>query len=266
MNRLKKILFFGTAFILIPASQAFSDETILPQDIYKNAGFVCKVLIDYKIEAFDLIKNSTVTFSFPEENKGSCAAISFKGKSRIVTAAHLAVLNPEEIFNLIVRSMLKEGSNAPVTLAIKKVSVSGKVYFKNNPEKAIEVTPEHVDTGFDLAILTPKNPEILEKIKGVPLGKEKIEVADTVFTIGNPMNLDFIFMSGKISAIFNGKKYKHILTEPMIDFGNSGGPLLDKNGRCIGIAVQAFLDYHIPFSFFVHRDNLKSYLEKNNKK
>ena len=266
MNRLRKILFFGIAFILIPASQAFGDETILPQDIYKNADFVCKVLMDYKIEAFDQIKNSTVTFSFPEENKGSCAAISLKGKSRIVTAAHLTVLSREEILNLIVRNRLKEGSNDPAILRIKKIFVYGKVYFKNNPGKAIEVEAEHIDTDLDLATLTPKNPEILEKIKGVPLGKEKIEVADSVFSIGNPQELNFIFMSGKISAVLSVNNYKHILTEPMIDFGNSGGPLLDKNGRCVGIAVRAFFSYNIPFSLFVHRDNLKSYLEKNNKK
>lgn len=265
MSRLKRLLLlFGVTILLIPGQRAFSAETIRPQDIYKNADFVCKVLLDYEIETFDLIKNSTATFYFPETRHGSCVAISFKGKTLIVTAAHLTTLSPEEKLNLIVQSKRQDGSYGPVMVEIKKVSVSGKVYFKNDPEKIIEVTPEQIDTDFDLAILKPKNPEMLKAKKGVPVGEKEIEVADSVFTIGNPQDLDFIFTSGKISAILSNKENRYILTEPMIDFGNSGGPLLDENGRCIGIAVQAFFKYNIKFGVFVHRDDLKSYLEKIN--
>lgn len=219
--------------------------------------------VDFKIEVFDQIKNSTATFNFPEARGGSCTAISFKGKTSIVTAAHLTALNPEEKLNLIVQSKQQEGYNGPVMVEIRKISVSGKVYFKNAPEKIIEVVPEQNDADFDLAILNPKNPGILEVIKGVSFGEKELEVADSVFTIGNPQDLNFVFMSGKISAFLSDKENKYILTEPMIDFGNSGGPLLDENGHCIGIAVQAFFQYNIQFSIFVHQDNLKFYLEKN---
>ena len=69
----------------------------------------------------------------------------------------------------------------------------------------------------------------------------KIEVGSWVIAIGNPYGLDHTVTVGVISAkgrpiTINGNEYKDLLqTDASINPGNSGGPLLNLQGKVIGI-------------------------------
>ncbi|MCB0502930.1 MAG: trypsin-like peptidase domain-containing protein, partial [Bacteroidetes bacterium] len=59
---------------------------------------------------------------------------------------------------------------------------------------------------------------------------------ESVFTIGNPMGLEYSISDGVISAIRYNKNYGKIIqfTAP-ISHGNSGSPLINANGEFVGI-------------------------------
>ena len=73
----------------------------------------------------------------------------------------------------------------------------------------------------------------------------KVQVGDPVVAIGNPFGLDRTVTSGIVSALQrqiqapNGFSISHVIqTDAAINPGNSGGPLIDAEGRVIGINSQ----------------------------
>jgi S1-C subfamily serine protease len=73
----------------------------------------------------------------------------------------------------------------------------------------------------------------------------KVEVGDPVVAIGNPFGLDRTVTAGIVSALQrqiqapNGFSISHVIqTDAAINPGNSGGPLIDSEGRVIGINSQ----------------------------
>jgi serine protease Do len=72
---------------------------------------------------------------------------------------------------------------------------------------------------------------------------ENTRVGDWVMVIGNPLNLDKTVTTGVVSAkgrsigISDVSFENFIQTDAAINFGNSGGPLVDMDGRVIGIAT-----------------------------
>ena len=100
------------------------------------------------------------------------------------------------------------------------------------------------DPSTDLALLKvdPKK----AKLRPIPLGdSSKVRVGDQVIAIGNPFGLEHTVTTGIVSALQrsidapNGFSIENaIQTDASINPGNSGGPLLDGNGRVIGINAQ----------------------------
>jgi S1-C subfamily serine protease len=80
-------------------------------------------------------------------------------------------------------------------------------------------------------------------ISPVTVGKSSIlRVGQRVFAIGNPFGLDQSLSEGVVSGVgrqiegVGGRIIKNVIqTDAAINPGNSGGPLLDGNGRLIGI-------------------------------
>src|ERR687890_248169 len=83
-------------------------------------------------------------------------------------------------------------------------------------------------------------------LKVVPMGdSDRLSVGQKVLAIGNPFGLDRTLTTGVISGLQrpiearNGRIIEGaIQTDASINTGNSGGPLLDSQGRMIGINSQ----------------------------
>ncbi len=102
------------------------------------------------------------------------------------------------------------------------------------------------DPNTDLAVIKVDAPR--ELLKPVPIGdSDRLVVGQKVLAIGNPFGLDRTLTTGVISGLQrpipvrngNGRMIEGaIQTDASINPGNSGGPLLDSQGRMIGINSQ----------------------------
>lgn len=109
---------------------------------------------------------------------------------------------------------------------------------------------ERVTQVADLAILRLKvcRPETRFV---TPEDPAKIEVGQDVFTIGHPQLLHWSYTEGVISQIrprkrweMDGKQFVATVlqTQTPISYGSSGGPLLNRDGKLVGIVSNSLRD------------------------
>jgi len=119
-----------------------------------------------------------------------------------------------------------------------------EVRFAENGE-FIKAEVKGVDTSTDVAVLKI-DPSDVSDLTPVPLGdSSKLQVGDPVIAIGNPFGYSRTVTTGIVSGLQreiqapNGFTIPDVIqTDASINPGNSGGPLLDANGRVIGINSQ----------------------------
>ena len=117
------------------------------------------------------------------------------------------------------------------------------VTLKNNVTVKAKVVG--YDVRRDIAVLQIKFPKSYNRSQISPLAivdMDKLQVGQKTIAIGNPFGLDLSLTTGIISAlgrevpaIAGGMITNMIQTDAAINPGNSGGPLLDSQGRLIGI-------------------------------
>ena len=128
-------------------------------------------------------------------------------------------------------------TNAHVVDGAEKVTVS----FEEDGE-SIDAEVKGVDPDTDLAVVKI-DPGDVEDLTVLPLGdSSELEVGDPVVAIGNPFGLQRTVTTGIVSALQrqidapSGFSISNVIqTDASINPGNSGGPLLDSQGRVIGI-------------------------------
>jgi len=90
------------------------------------------------------------------------------------------------------------------------------------------------DETFDIALL--KIEGTFEKI--YLENSDNVQIGEKVIAIGNPLGLQFSVSEGIVSSVhrigMNGMK-AYIQTDAALNPGNSGGPLINKEGKVIGI-------------------------------
>ena len=128
-------------------------------------------------------------------------------------------------------------TNQHVVAGASSISVS----FWNGVELDAELVG--TDPSTDLAVLRVKTTDQLSPLQ---LGDSStVEVGDPVLALGSPFGLEGTITSGIVSALHrqmtapnNFSITNTIQTDAAINHGNSGGPLLDRRGRVIGVNAQ----------------------------
>jgi len=100
------------------------------------------------------------------------------------------------------------------------------------------------DQSTDLAVLRVE--DVPAGVRPLPLGRSSaLVVGDPVVAIGNPFGLERTATTGIVSALKriisspNDFQIQNVIqTDAAINQGNSGGPLLDRRGRVVGINSQ----------------------------
>jgi S1-C subfamily serine protease len=119
-----------------------------------------------------------------------------------------------------------------------------EVRFDENGE-FIKADVKGVDTSTDIAVLKIDSSKV-DNLTPIPLGdSSKVQVGDPVIAIGNPFGYARTVTTGIVSGLQreiqapNGFTIPDVIqTDASINPGNSGGPLLDANGRVVGINSQ----------------------------
>jgi S1-C subfamily serine protease len=190
-----------------PAAETAKGLTV--SDIYRKAG-PGVAFIQAKI-----VEQTSNPFGFPEQQQGEATGSGFvlNEDGYIATNAHVVDGASD------VRVRFGHGASVPAKIVGKDLSTDLAV-IKVDPSK-LHLTP-------------------------VPLGESRtVRVGDPVVAIGNPFGYEDTVTSGIVSAL--GREIQApntftighaIQTDAAINPGNSGGPLLDANGRVIGINSQ----------------------------
>ena len=124
------------------------------------------------------------------------------------------------------------------------VAGSSSVTVKFSDGSTYKATIVGTDPTTDLAVVHVNAPAA--KLVPLTLGdSSKAAVGDGVVAIGNPFGLDGTVTSGIVSALNreivspnNAPIEGAIQTDAAINHGNSGGPLLDMEGKVIGVTSQ----------------------------
>jgi len=113
-----------------------------------------------------------------------------------------------------------------------------KVHLDNRDYTA---TVKGADQATDIALLKI---DAGRPLRYLELGdSDRLRVGDWIMVVGNPLNLDKTVTTGVVSAkgrsigISDISFENFIQTDAAINFGNSGGPLLNLDGQVIGIAT-----------------------------
>jgi S1-C subfamily serine protease len=180
---------------------SLSPDEINNIDIYKSAHLAT-------VNITSTVYRRTVFFEiYPSKDQGSGFLISEDGK--IMTNSHV-VTNDRQL----------------------EVTMSDQTRY---PAKLITR-----DEANDLALIqiSPR-----KKVSGLHLGdSDALQVGQKVLAIGNPFGLNGTLTTGVVSSLgrsIRGENNQEleglIQTDAAINFGNSGGPLLDSSGNVIGI-------------------------------
>ena len=132
-------------------------------------------------------------------------------------------------------------TNAHVVAGSETVTVS----FEDDNGNEIEAEVKGRDVDTDLAVLKI-DPDEAKGVSPIPLGdSSQARVGDPVIAIGNPFGFTRTVTTGIVSAVQrridapNDFSIGNVIqTDASINPGNSGGPLLDAQGRVIGINAQ----------------------------
>ena len=216
MRYLLKILsvVWCSLLLLVGAEMAYAKPRIASRtieeqrtiDVYKrvNKAVVFITTVTLTVDPFDI--NFSVR---PQEGSGSGVIVDAK-QGIILTNLHV-IQNAHQI---------------KITLA------DGKSY-------AARLVG--LDKEYDIAVIRFANPP--DNLVAVPFGRSTdLEVGQRVLAIGNPFGLDRTLTRGIVSSLDrtvrnpSGVLMKDMIqTDAAINPGNSGGPLLDADGRLIGI-------------------------------
>ncbi len=179
-------------------------------DVYKraNSAVVFITTRSYVVDPFALFDEVR-----PQEGTGTGTIIDVD-KGVVITNLH------------VIESALESRGSVEIMLANGQSSKARLIGF--DPES-------------DIAVL--KVTDLPKGLVGIPYGDSSIlEVGQRVLAIGNPFGLYRSLTAGIISSLDRSMKTPRgavlkdlIQTDAAINPGNSGGPLLDADGRLIGI-------------------------------
>ena len=108
--------------------------------------------------------------------------------------------------------------------------------IKTSSGKSVKITgPVYLNKYDDMAALI-----VDEKLPGIQLSK-KIQIGQKLYVLGNPIGLKFSFSDGILSNIYKEKNAVETIqfTAP-IEIGSSGSPIIDENGKVIGITQSMY--------------------------
>ncbi len=217
LRSFRSLLFVGL-FVATPFVQAQNNIEFLDKALIKSLNHGIYEVVTPKLES-DQIKYSRelpfdkLDYVDRNEKYFSIGTAFFINDKELMTASHVFSLM---YFSLLQDFYIRDGD--------------GKVYPVNMIKKYSTIRDMVV---FDLE----KYPE-----KVGPLQLDgKVEIGDTVFSVGNAQGEGIAYRAGQVASFTPEREYgkwKDIRFTSPASPGNSGGPLLDLKGTVVGVIVK----------------------------
>lgn len=110
------------------------------------------------------------------------------------------------------------------------------------------------DRKRDVALIKTTSKAVPLPVRGVP-----VQVGETVFAVGTPLRKEFsnTLTRGVVSATRVVEGQTLIQSDVAVDHGNSGGPLLDEQGRIVALTVSGYAEDGVSrnINFFIPIDD-----------
>lgn len=198
--------------------------------------------------------------------KSRFVALAFLASAALLPAQNSAREIASKTFPSVVLLVLEDDDHRPVALGsgflvgtnviasnrhVVRTATSGYAKLVGKPQKYAIKGIVGVDEVHDLVFLS------IEGCAAPPLSlgdSTKVQVGDTVFSVGNPKGLEGTFASGIVSAIRETEGDTLLQISAPISPGSSGGPIVDERGNVVGVAVATYndgqnLNFAIPVSY-----------------
>lgn len=137
-------------------------------------------------------------------------------------------------------------TNDHVVKGAQRITVSRAVEASKAPTRTATLVGEEANKDVALIKIDPSGMGLHPLTL---VSSSNVEVGDTVYALGNPYNLDATLTKGIVSALDreiqapDGAKITGVIqTDAALNPGNSGGPLLNAEGKVIGLDSQIASD------------------------
>ncbi len=209
-----------------------------------NNGYVSQVNLsnysDTAVYAANKILPSIVGIKLEYTVNNSMLQIFGKSASSTATATGSGIIISEDGYIL---------TNNHVVSSSTSSSNSNSSYYQVSEASKLTVTLFNDDTEYEAKIVGKDEQTDLAVIKIEKTGLSKAEFADSdsikvgefAMAVGNPIGMQSSVTCGIVSAVnrevtdSDGKQYTLIQTDAAINSGNSGGALVNSEGKVIGI-------------------------------
>lgn len=171
------------------------------------------------------------------------------GKPRIVTNAHVVTRQYRDYDGYTIgvkRSVgvdlyTESDKDVPIQLDAKVAKIPGRPSDGRATDLALS-------TELDIAVLEPvtndfKLPDHIVPLEFEDFEANKPKIGDLVFKVGNAKGLTGSLAMGIVSRVVRYiRKQPSIQTDTSINPGDSGGPLINMNGKVIGVNNSTLMD------------------------
>lgn len=192
-------------------------------------------------EVFPAVVNISIVVSENEINNLQIQKSSFPKVFKFFNDASL-LFNPtddngQEYFRSVGSGIIFDKSNGYIVTNYHVIEDSSSIFVTLYDERVLKAKLIGSDKVTDIAVLKIDGDDLSE-IKIANL--DSIKIGRFVAAIGNPLQLDYTATFGIISGIHRTnlgiEKYENFIqTDASINRGNSGGALVDFNGRLVGM-------------------------------
>jgi serine protease Do len=180
------------------------------------------------------------------------------GSGFIIDSKGLIITN----FHLIANTESRRSPLAPAPNPNQSAKLAANVTVTLNDGRQYPASVKGYDEATDIALL-----QIVTDGKPLPTAElgdsDALRVGEWVIAIGNPLGLDHTVTLGIVSAKgrtgFGGQFDDFLQTDAAINPGNSGGPLVNAQGKIVGINTLV-LERTQGLSFSIPINTLKSIL------
>ena len=199
--------------------------------------FISCTLVIVLITAIIAITYNSRTYIKRIYDKSLQSVVEVKAYTKDVGESFGSAVLMKSDGTLVTNSHVVTYSKLGETKAFDEISIR----FANS-DKYISVTLVKYDVLKDLAVLKIKD-KSLKKLKSMKTGDiKKVKSGDEVFAIGNLSNYGVGITKGhvsvpKINIVVDGNKKEAIQCDITIVSGSSGGALVNRNGKLIGITT-----------------------------